>query len=129
MMITSLYAALAAFALVLLSVRVIMVRRKTGISVGHANIPDLERAMRVQANFTEYTPIFLILLGLAEAADLPGVALHGAGMVFLAGRASHFAGFRSAAAPGILRVVGMALTLGTVVSLGGVLAVLVAAKI
>jgi len=118
MMVTSLYAGLAALALAFLSVRVIRLRRKTRISVGHANSPDLERAMRVQGNFTEYTPIFLILLGLAEARGWPVSVLHLAGTVFLAGRLFHFAGFRSAAAPGKLRVAGMALTLTATVCLG-----------
>lgn len=110
MMQTALIAAACGLFLIALSVRVIALRRRFRISVGHQNNADLERAMRVQSNFVEYTPLFLILLALTETQGLPAWAVQGLGLMFLAGRALHFIGFRSRAAPGVFRVLGMALT-------------------
>ena len=122
-MITALYAAACALFLVFLSVRVIDMRRRHRVSVGHGDAPELERAMRVQANFTEYTPLVLVMLALAELQGLPGWALHLAGLGFVAARVLHFLGFRSSEAPGQFRMLGMALTFGVLITLAVVLPV------
>lgn len=109
-MITGLYAGLAGLMLIYLSIRVISVRRETRISVGPADNPDLERAMRVQGNFVEYTPLSLLLILVIELMGFYALALHGFGITLILARLVHFLGFRSAEAPGILRVVGMMLT-------------------
>lgn len=109
-MIAGLYAAIAGLFLVYLSIRVISLRRRKKISVGPAGDPDMERAMRVQANFTEYAPIALILLAFAELNGLFPWAVHGLGLALVAARFVHFLGFRSAEAPGLFRVLGMAST-------------------
>ncbi len=107
-MVTGLYAGVAAVFLVFLSIRIIGLRRGKKISVGPAGDPDLERAMRVQANFVEYTPLFIVMLAIAELNGLPVAIVHVFGSLFLLARLSHFAGFRSESAPGRLRVFGMA---------------------
>lgn len=109
-MISGFYVAVAGLFLVYLSARVIRLRRTRKISVGAADDADMERAMRVQANFTEYAPIVLLLLIVAELNSLPALAVHGFGVALLAARFIHFLGFRSADAPGLLRVLGMVLT-------------------
>lgn len=88
-MITALYAALAAFMLQYLSVRVIKARHQAGLAMGDGHNFDLTRRIRAQGNFTEYTPLFLIMLGLAEHGGLPLAALHAFGIVFFLGRISH----------------------------------------
>jgi len=122
-MIAAIYAAALGLALVALSLRVIRLRHGHRISVGHAGNPELERAMRVQANFAEYAPLALIMLALAEFQGLPAWAVHGLGLAFLAARLLHFLGFRSANAPGAARVAGMALTFGTICMLAAILPV------
>ncbi|MEM9878793.1 MAG: MAPEG family protein [Pseudomonadota bacterium] len=117
MAITGLYAGLAALFLIFLSVRVIGQRRSGKVSVGTGNNADLERAMRVQANFTEYTPLLLILLGIAELGQLAGPVLHGFGVAIITGRVFHFIGFASPQAPGRFRVLGMMLTFATLAGL------------
>ena len=109
-MITGLYTGLAGLMLIYLSVRVIGLRRQTRVSVGSADNPELERAMRVQGNFVEYTPLSLLLILVIELMGFYALALHGFGITLIAARLIHFFGFRSAEAPGILRVVGMMLT-------------------
>ncbi len=116
-MASGLYAALCGLFLVYLSVRVIAQRRSKRISVGPAGDAELERAMRVQGNFTEYAPIALLLLVVAELNGLPEAAVHAFGLSLLAGRVIHFLGFRAADAPGILRVTGMAVTFTVIATL------------
>lgn len=120
-MIAALYAAALGLFLVLLSLRVIRLRHLHAVSVGHGGHADLERAMRVQANFAEYAPMAVILLGFAEMQGLPAWAVHVAGLGILAARILHFLGFRSPQAPGACRVAGMALTFATIATLCAVL--------
>ncbi len=62
-----LYAALLGFLLVYLSIRVIRLRRRLEVAIGAGGEAAIERAARVQANFSEYLPIALILLLLASS--------------------------------------------------------------
>ena len=65
MVVTAFYAALLAPLFVVLSVRVILFRRGSGSTLGDGGDPVLLRRIRVQANFAEYVPLALILMGLA----------------------------------------------------------------
>lgn len=85
----SLYAALSCLMFITLSVNVIRGRRKNKIAIGDDGNHDMQRRMRAQGNFAEYTPIFLLLLGLAEYNGLPAYVVHGLGVFFLLGRISH----------------------------------------
>ncbi len=118
MMIAPIYAAVSGFALIALSVRVVGLRRRHRISIGHGDNPQLERAMRVQANFAEYAPTFLIMLLLSEMQGLQAWYLHGAGVIFLAGRAAHFVGIKTDDTQHIWRVLGMVLTFAAIAGLG-----------
>lgn len=88
-MITSLYAAVLAFFFIALSTYTITGRRRYKIAMTDGAEIAMARRMRAQANFAEYTPIFLILLGLAEQAGLGAFMLHACGLVFLFGRLMH----------------------------------------
>ena len=65
--------------------------------------------MRAHANFIEYAPFFLILLGLIEAASGSETWLWGAGMVFILARLAHPFGM-DRPAPNVLRMGGILLT-------------------
>lgn len=106
-MTAAIYAGLAAFFLIFLSARVILLRGATRVSIGHGGDPALERAMRVQANFVEYTPLALILLILVEMQGAPTTLVHALGAGFLLSRLIHFLGVRTREAPGVLRLLGM----------------------
>ena len=69
---TPLYAALAALILIMLSINVIRGRRLFSAALGDGAGPEMTRRIRAQANFIEYTPIFLIMLGFAERGGIPG---------------------------------------------------------
>ncbi len=67
-LITPLYASLAAFILIVLSLRVIGARRNRRVALGDGADDDLARRIRAHGNFTEFTPLALVL-ELGGAAD------------------------------------------------------------
>ena len=87
---------------------VILARRRPRIGFGFAGDPELERRVRVHANFAEYTPFALLLLALAEADGAPHLWLHASGALLLFGRLGHALGVSRRGTDEIGRVVGMA---------------------
>ena len=71
MPITAFYAALLAALFLYLSVRVIGWRRDRRVEFGHGEDFELLRRMRVHANFAEYVPFAIVLMGLAESMEPP----------------------------------------------------------
>lgn len=120
MVVTPLYAGLLALLLVVLSVRVIAVRRSERVNLGHAGRPELERRIRAQANLAEYAPLALLLIAILELSGFPPIVLHGLGTALLAGRLLH--GWALSLTDGApwARVGGMALTF-TALGLGAAL--------
>ncbi len=108
--VTSSVAALAAVALVVLSVRVSLARMRTGVRIGAGEDEGLLRRIRAQGNFTEYVPLALILLGLAEARGAGAGWLWAIVGLLVAGRALHVAGIETGRtalrAPGMLGTYG-----------------------
>ncbi len=74
--ITPLYAALAAAVMIVLSLRVIGMRRGRRVSIGDGGDDDLARRIRAQGNFAEYTPLALLLILLLELGGAPAWQLH-----------------------------------------------------
>lgn len=52
--------------LIVLSARVVSIRRKKRISIGYGNDEELHRRQRGHANLIEYAPLTLVLFALAE---------------------------------------------------------------
>ena len=121
MTITAIYAALLGLLLVLLSLRVIGFRRRNHISLGHAGSDSLERRVRAHGNLAEYAPIALILMGLLETKSVSPLLLHGLGASLVAGRLLHGWALSFSRGNAFARVVGMALTLGVIITAAVVL--------
>lgn len=121
MPVTAFWAALHAPLLLWLSMRIIPLRYATGTAIGTGGHPALERAVRAQANFVEYGPFALLLLGLAEAAGAPGWAVGGIGALLLAGRCIHAFGMTRERENVRIRGAGMVATF-IALALGAVLA-------
>lgn len=109
--ITALCAAILGVLNVMLSLKVVGIRRKEKISVGDGGNESLLRAMRAQANLLEYAPMGLILLGCAELNGAPRLILGLVAIAFVAGRLMHPAGIKDQSSPFKARVLGMQLTL------------------
>ena len=111
MLITSLYAALLSVVFVILSVRVIRLRRDGGIGLGDGGERTLLRAIRAHGNFSEYVPLALLLMLLAELSHRPPWIIHALGVLLLLGRGLHAAGLSRQPDWAFGRVAGMACTL------------------
>ena len=114
MPIAAFYAALLAMLFMVLSFRTIQQRRNARVEIGTGEDAELLRRYRVHANFAEYVPFALLLLGLAESLKAPHALLHFAGLTLLTGRVVHAYGLSQT--PHILRlqVTGMMLTFAAI---------------
>ncbi len=110
MQILPLYASLLAILFVVLSIRTIRVRRKLQIAVGDQANPEMIRAMRVHSNFSEYVPMALFLIYLAERSAAYPWLVHALGCSLLVGRLSHAYGVSQNHEKFQYRVFGMAMT-------------------
>lgn len=78
--------------LIWLSARVIASRVKHQALIGDQDNEDLLFAIRTQANLSEYSPIFLILLGLLELSQANPTALKVFAGLFVFSRLAHVLG-------------------------------------
>ena len=108
--ITLFYAGLSALILLGLSAQVVALRRKHQVGIGTGSINTLERAVRAQANFTEYVPLALVLIALLELAGLTGWAIHALGAALVIARVLHALGLNRSAGTSMGRFVGTLLT-------------------
>ena len=90
--VTLLIAGLHGLLLLVLASRIVAVRRGRRIGLGDGGDPALLRRIRAHANFVEYVPFALVLLGLLELGgfDRRGVAVLGG--VLLVARVLHAIG-------------------------------------
>ncbi len=107
-LITPLYAALAAVILIVLSLRVIGARRSRRVAIGDGADEDLARRIRAHGNFTEYTPLALLLILLLELGGAPAWQLHALGAALILGRIVH--AWSLTAHSGNGRLIGLTLT-------------------
>ena len=87
--ITLTIAGAAALLNVWLGLRVSRLRRQYTVSLGHGGKSALATRTRSHSNFLEYTPFFLILLGLVEMARGSELWLWGAAILFILARLLH----------------------------------------
>lgn len=111
MPITTLYTFPLVLIFLMLTYRTIRYRRDNRISLGDTGDKALLKRMRVHANCAEYTPIGLIVLGLAESINASVFALHAIGLSLVIGRALHAYGMSQTPQIMNMRVSGMVLTI------------------
>lgn len=116
MPITPFYAALLAIMFIFLSVRTLRTRRALKIAVGDNGNQQMLRAMRVHANFAEYTPIALILIYFFEALGGYAWTAHIFCLCLLAGRVSHAYGVSQVNEIYKFRIFGMTMTFAAILS-------------
>lgn len=108
--ITALYAGLSGLLLLALAALVVARRRSAKIGIGVRDDRELERRVRAHGNASEYVPLALVLLLVAELSGLGGVWLHAAGIALVGSRIAHAFGLTRSAGTSPGRFVG---TLGT----------------
>jgi uncharacterized membrane protein YecN with MAPEG domain len=104
--ITALYAGLLGLVSIGIAVVVGRVRGSTGISVGDGGNLEVIAAMRRHANFIEFVPLTLILIGLLEANGVASGMIHGLGAGLVVARLSHAFGYRSDGSMATFRAIG-----------------------
>ncbi|MDN3563954.1 MAPEG family protein [Paeniroseomonas aquatica] len=129
MPITALYAALLGLVFVALTLQVVRARMRSKVLLGTGGDRLLERAVRAHANFSEFVPLILVLLALAEGLGLAGWILHGLGAVLVAARIGHAIGLSREPDISALRGPGAALTLLVLIAVAVSLLLLAIARL
>ncbi|KQI72403.1 hypothetical protein AN191_08030 [Loktanella sp. 5RATIMAR09] len=120
--VTSFTALLAALLILLLTLKVIQLRRRGGVVLGDNDDRILAKAIRGHANAVEQLPIALILMGLAEAQGASQAVLIATACGLGLGRAMHGIYFAVHGTHWRFRFFGMWLTLAAQVALVLILA-------
>ena len=107
--ITITIAGAAALVSLWIAMRAALARAPKRILIGDGDDLRLRARMRAHSNFTEYTPIFLILLGLVELAEGPRTWLWIVGIVFILARISHMFGM-DRDKPNVFRIAGFSIS-------------------
>ena len=90
--ISAFYAGFVGLLLLALSGLVVKNRLRARVSLGSGDDPQLERAVRAQANLAEYAPLTLLLMAILEVGGAAPWLLHGCGSIFLVSRVLHATG-------------------------------------
>jgi uncharacterized membrane protein YecN with MAPEG domain len=108
--ITLLFASLHVVLLLCLLVPISRHRYRLRIGIGDGGDAALLRKIRVHANFIEYAPLALLMLGLLELSGLAAAWLWSLGAALLLGRVMHAVGFSRKSGYSFGRFYGTALT-------------------
>ncbi len=108
--ITSMTAVFAGLLILLLTIKVVQIRRRDGVVLGDNDNRTLAKAIRGHANAVEQLPIALILMGLSEAQGAALPVLGVVALVLLVGRTMHATYFAIHGTHWRLRFYGMMLT-------------------
>ncbi|RDV03309.1 MAPEG family protein [Undibacter mobilis] len=109
------YAAVLGLLFAVLSFRVANTRRVMRIGLGSGGDRQLERYIRVQANFAEYVPMALILLAFLEVQAWPEWLLHTLCALLLIARVVHALGVAREPEDIRFRASGMVATLAVLI--------------
>ena len=88
MVVTPLYAGLLALFFLVLSLRVVQYRQR-GIPLGDGGDPKMLRLIRGHANFAEYVPLILLMMGFLEVGHTSIYVLHALGIALIVSRFLH----------------------------------------
>jgi len=109
--ITALYAALIAFLLIVLGLRVVMLRRRLRVGIGDGGQGALQQAVRVHGNAVEWALPVLLMLLVAELNRANPALLHAAGIALVVGRLLHAVGLARSTGGSPGRVLGTVITI------------------
>jgi uncharacterized membrane protein YecN with MAPEG domain len=112
--ITALYAALCAFIVLALAVRIMVMRFRMRTGIGDGGDSRLARAIRIHGNAIEYVPIALVLLLVAELNGTRPALLHGCGVVLVIARIAHALGLLRSPGLSLGRGIGVTGTVGVI---------------
>ncbi len=105
----ALWSGLLVLLLVVLSIRVMVTRRRARVALGDGGHPQLILSGRVFGNAVEYVPLGIGAMAVLAVLGMPAIGIHMVGGPLFAGRLFHAAGLSDRGAT-LGRVVGMTLT-------------------
>lgn len=114
MFVTPLYAGLLTLWFIVLSARVVNLRRR-GLAFGDNGDVGVIRIVRAQANFAEYVPLALLLMALLEIGRRSIYLLHALGIILVVARVLHGLALSLGVQMRFGRVAGAALTFAVLV--------------
>ena len=115
-LITAFYAALAGLLGALLTVNVIRDRVRLKINDVDGGNVEMRQAIRAHGNFAEHAPLILILMGAAEMAGSPKIAIHVLGIALVVARLLSAWGLSHSLGPSFGRQAGAGLSVLTLVA-------------
>lgn len=107
---TGLYTAALVVLNIVLSFRIIALRRQYKIGIGTGKNPQLAQAVRAQANLVEHAPLVLILIASIEISSHGHLWVHILGGSLVLARILHAWGLSNSAGTSFGRFVGTLLT-------------------
>jgi uncharacterized membrane protein YecN with MAPEG domain len=96
--------------LLTLSGLVVRERRRHGVVIGDAGVPELLRAQRAFGNAVEYVAPGIGALAVLALAGAPRAVVHAIGACLFLGRVAHAVSMSLSAGPSLGRTAGMVLT-------------------
>jgi len=108
MTILAVYAGILGLMYFLMGARISIMRGRKKVLIGHADDLVLHRAIRAHANFGEYVPICLILIGIVAALGFSLWVIHALCLILIAMRLIHAWGVSTGTPIG--QTVGAAMT-------------------
>ena len=107
---TGLYAAALVLLNIILSVRIILLRRRHKVGIGTGKNAELSLAVRAHANLVEHAPLVLILIACIELSLDEKVWINVLGITFVTARILHAWGLSHSAGTSLGRFTGTLLT-------------------
>lgn len=108
--ITGLYAGILGFLGLVLASRVVQHRQRHRIDLGDRGNEEMQRAMRVFGDFTEYVPMILLLIGFGEMLGGHKWMTHALGASLVVARLLHAYGLSRTSGTSLGRLLGVTLT-------------------
>jgi uncharacterized membrane protein YecN with MAPEG domain len=106
----ALWAGLNLVLMLVLSVRVVRLRRRNLVALGDGGHPPLAHAIRAFGNASEYVPAAIGALALLALVAAPPALVHVVGFVLFAGRLSHAVGLSRSGKASLPRAAGILAT-------------------
>jgi hypothetical protein len=106
----ALWAGLNLILLLVLSVRVVQLRRHHRVALGDADIPHLTQAVRAFGNASEYVPAGLIAIVVLAMVSPQPLVVHAVGLTLFVGRVVHAIGLSRTGGASLPRAAGVLIT-------------------
>ncbi len=114
--ITPFYVGISAVLLVILTLYIVVLRNMLKVGMGDGGQPILMRAVRAHGNFTEFTPLLLVMLLLLELGGATPGFVQEMGIAIVLGRVLHAIGLAISSGRTVPRALGVVITIAALLT-------------